>query len=62
MMNADIADVVGLAALGLGDPEQGVAILPADSAGVFRLDLEAEKPEQAGIKRLRFLEVAHPDR
>src|SRR3954452_9697193 len=61
MMQADIADLVGLAALRLGDPVAGPAIGPADRAAVILGDLEAQEAEQLRIEGLGLRIVPDPD-
>src|SRR5712691_8312163 len=61
MVEADVAlAILALLALrvGRGDPEQRLAVAPAGHVRVLVFELEAEKPEQLAVERLRALEVA----
>ena len=59
VVQADIADPIGLAALGAGDPVARLAIGPTDRAGILVRDLEAQELEQLGVKSLRLPVVAN---
>src|SRR6266511_3363848 len=61
VMEADVALAVLVllaARVGLGDPEQRLAVAPAGHVGVVVLELEAEEAEQLAVEVLRALEVA----
>jgi hypothetical protein len=59
MVQANVADLVFLPALGTRDPVAGLAIGPADRAGVFVRNLEAQEFEQLRIEGLRLPVVAY---
>ena len=62
MVQADVTDLVLLAALGLGDPVAGLAVGPADRAAVVLGDLEAQEFEQLGVEGPGLRVVPDPDR
>src|SRR5215475_10047758 len=61
VVQADIADAVGLAALSGSNPVASLAVGPANGVGIFVGDLEAQEVEQLGVEGLGLRVVADAD-